>query len=336
MAAVTHEVTPEGDAILVVKNHNAPFAPCPSPSSTKSAAPGESANAIDNKNPSQEVRIRVSSAHLKLASPVFKKALSGEWKEAATLKDSGSVEIETSEWDVDALLLLMRIFHCQLSDLPKKLDIERLAKLLVLVDYYECQSLLGFITEKWPTCVYSFQDVRQGMIMFWVAWTIEHTTAFSHYASEIIHHADRPITSLGLPFPSKIIDELNKRREAILSHNLEIIRRQESDWNNLKFSCIPICKYVCVGTLKDFIAENKIFTADAPYEGFSLRGLRDTLKDLKAPKWREWVDERQDPCTLRRIHECKNSQFTDLHAKLFHPVLDKVVLELSEFKTHSD
>jgi hypothetical protein len=205
MAAVTHEVTPEGNAILVVKNPNAPFAPCPSPSYTKFAAPGESANAIDNKNPSQEVRIRVSSAHLKLASPVFKKALSGEWKEAATLKDSGSVEIETSEWDVDALLLLMRIFHCQLSDLPKKLDIERLAKLLVLVDYYECDDLLGFIGERWHTPLYTFQNIRVTTIRFWVAWTLAHAEAFSHYSTMLVRHADGPIMSLGLPIPSTIV-----------------------------------------------------------------------------------------------------------------------------------
>jgi hypothetical protein len=205
MSTATHEIAPEGDIILVVENPNAPFAPCPPPASTQLSATTESANALDDAGPSPKVRIRVSSAHLKLTSPFFQRALSGNWKEARTLRESGSVEIETSDWDVEALLLLMRILHCKLSELPKGIDIERLAKLLVLVDYYECQSLLGFIGERWPSQQFSFEDIRVSMIRLWVAWALNNAAAFHHYSVILIRHAHGPITSLGLPIPGQVI-----------------------------------------------------------------------------------------------------------------------------------
>ncbi len=95
------------------------------------------------------MRILVSSAHLKLVSPYFDRALSGDWKEATSLRATGSTEIETSDWDTEALLLLLRIFHCRLSDLPKTITTELLAKLCTLVDYYECHSILDFVSERW-------------------------------------------------------------------------------------------------------------------------------------------------------------------------------------------
>ncbi|KAL4900451.1 hypothetical protein BDW74DRAFT_182784 [Aspergillus multicolor] len=46
-----------------------------------------------------EVRYQVSSAHLILASPVFKRALTGHWKESVEFKTKGSVELAANRWN---------------------------------------------------------------------------------------------------------------------------------------------------------------------------------------------------------------------------------------------
>lgn len=66
----------------------------------------------DSIPPKADVRIQVFAKHLMLASPVFKKALTGKWKEGSTFVGTGSVEITTEGWDVEAFLILLRILHC--------------------------------------------------------------------------------------------------------------------------------------------------------------------------------------------------------------------------------
>ncbi|KAL4747020.1 hypothetical protein BDW72DRAFT_209910 [Aspergillus terricola var. indicus] len=58
-------------------------------------------------------RIQVSAKHLILASSVFKKILTGGWKESITYLQKGSVEITADSCDPEALLIMLRILHCQ-------------------------------------------------------------------------------------------------------------------------------------------------------------------------------------------------------------------------------
>lgn len=80
-------------------------------------------------------RIQVSAKHLALASSVFKKILTGGWKESITYLQKGSVEITAGSWDIEALLIILRIIHCQSYGVPRKLTLEMLAKVAVLADY---------------------------------------------------------------------------------------------------------------------------------------------------------------------------------------------------------
>lgn len=147
------------------------------------------------------------------------------------LRETGSVEIETRHWGVEALLLLLRIFHCQLSDLPKTITLELLANLCTLIDYYECHSILGFVSERWYQSQYMVTslgntslvplmsngtsevtliqlerliDQRQMMLFLWVTWVFNKPNAFLACSSFLISTIDGPLTSLGLPLPSTI------------------------------------------------------------------------------------------------------------------------------------
>jgi hypothetical protein len=88
-----------------------------------------------------------SAAHLKVASKTFDRALSGDWTESR--KHDGLHHIVVEEWDEDALLVLLNIFHTRYNEVPRTVDIETLAKLATLIDYYQCGEATSICTEKW-------------------------------------------------------------------------------------------------------------------------------------------------------------------------------------------
>lgn len=71
----------------------------------------------------------VSSAHLKLASPVFKAMLqSNRFMEGQTLKTTGKVEIALPDDDAESVELLMNIVHNRSKRIPRQINVESLSQ----------------------------------------------------------------------------------------------------------------------------------------------------------------------------------------------------------------
>jgi len=125
------------DAIITLNNPNAPFAAweesdgSTTTNQTKTDVQSESA-AQDGPAP---VVFRVSSQYLIQASPVFKAAFTGGWKEGS--KKGGCNEINAEDWDVEAMSLILNIIHARTKSLPEITSLEILCKFVVLVDYYK-------------------------------------------------------------------------------------------------------------------------------------------------------------------------------------------------------
>lgn len=91
----------------------------------------------------------VSSRHLSLASPVFKHMLSGGWKEGTRDEADQFYHLSAADWDPEAFLILMYIFHTRNRDVPRTIDLEMLAKMAVLIDYYECSEAVEVFSGTW-------------------------------------------------------------------------------------------------------------------------------------------------------------------------------------------
>lgn len=118
-------------------------------------------------------RIQVSAKHLILASPVLKKILTGGWKESVTFLKERSVEITAEGWDIEALLILLRAIHGQHYDIPRKLTLEMLTKIAVLVDYYDCKESVFIWTTIWiKNLDEKIPDTysRDLILWLWVSW----------------------------------------------------------------------------------------------------------------------------------------------------------------------
>lgn len=92
------------------------------------------------KSEDDEIRYLVSSRHLMLASPWFRRTLTREgFIEALKDPSDGRYHIEAQDWDEEALLILLNIFHVRTRQVPATVSLEMLAKIAVLVDYYELE-----------------------------------------------------------------------------------------------------------------------------------------------------------------------------------------------------
>lgn len=147
-----------------------------------------------------------------LASPVFKKLLSGGWKENVTFLQKGSVEITAEGWDTEALLIMLRAMHCQHHSIPRTVTLEMLAKVAVLVDYYKCKEAVGIFTDIWITALkgtipnaYS----RELILWLWISCFSGLSAEFRKITSTAMSRSNGLIDSLGLPIPDKIIGKAN-------------------------------------------------------------------------------------------------------------------------------
>ncbi|KAL1612057.1 hypothetical protein SLS60_000280 [Paraconiothyrium brasiliense] len=88
-----------------------------------------------------EIHYCVSSRHLMLASDWFRRTLTREeFVEASKDPSDERYHISASDWDEEALLILLNIFHVRTRRIPATVSLEMLAKIAVLVDYYELEN----------------------------------------------------------------------------------------------------------------------------------------------------------------------------------------------------
>lgn len=157
--------------------------------------------------------IQVSAKHLIFASPVFKRILTGGWKESISYLQKGSVEITADSWDIEAFLVVLHAIHGKYKDIPRKLTIEMLAKVAVIADYYECKESLYLITGIWlnnleegiPT-TYS----RDLILWLWVSWFFQFPSQFKESTSTVISCSENVINGWELPISDKVIGKVKQ------------------------------------------------------------------------------------------------------------------------------
>lgn len=156
-----------------------------------------------------EVRLRVSSRHLILASPYFNRMLKGPWKESSI--NSGSpYTVSASDWDVEALLILMNIIHGQVRKVPRSLSLEMIAKVAVIVDYYQCVEVVEIFAERWlmklpvPSKRMYYRDL---VLRLFVSWMFSEDEVFESLTGRALYSSRGPLNPLDLPIPQAILGE---------------------------------------------------------------------------------------------------------------------------------
>jgi hypothetical protein len=155
-----------------------------------------------------EIYYHVSSRHLRLASPRFDSMLTkGKWTEGVPNENDGRYHISAEDWDVEALLLLLNVLHHRNRQVPRILSLEMLAKIAVLIDYYDCAEAVELCTERWTEHIRKASPIpsvvcRDLMLWMCISWVLRMPDEFTQTTAIALRQIDRGLLTLGLPITS--------------------------------------------------------------------------------------------------------------------------------------
>ncbi|KAK2774577.1 hypothetical protein CKAH01_13152 [Colletotrichum kahawae] len=248
-----------------------------------------------------------------LASPVFKKKLSGPWKESLNDPNSNMRHVETTDWDAHALLILLAILHGRTYQVPQNLDLEMLARIATLVDYYDCREAVQTYGDIWTGHLEEslFQKCNRELVLcIFVSWVFSNETIFNQTTRTATFDAKDPIPTLELPIPQRIIgctnigsDEIESRRRVGMA--AICIQLQEIVFSLRKGSmgCDFVCSSMLLGALTKQMHDCNLLdlSPGSTCLGYGMAATAATLRAFRSP---EWYTSRS-----RHMHAC---QLTDM------------------------
>ncbi|KAI5460228.1 hypothetical protein BGZ63DRAFT_359733 [Mariannaea sp. PMI_226] len=246
------------------------------------------------------IRMRVSSAHLMLASPVFLKMLSGPWKEGAL--STFPREIYTSEWDAKALSLLLDIIHGHHWDVPRSLDLETLAKLAVIIDYYQCHEIIGIFVDKWLVEMEKDLPVHHGkasVLWLCVSWVFSRQDIFNAMAELALRHQDGPIAPTGLPI-AFLLAQIEQRRQELITIFVSELDGLRVSLSNDGIGCTFECSCMLLGALMKEM--QNVAHLRPPFYGNSITSVMKSIGRIPSPRWYKFHANLHNPST--REHSC--------------------------------
>ncbi|KAJ5529060.1 hypothetical protein N7527_002453 [Penicillium freii] len=278
------------------------------------------------------VRIQVSAKHLTFASSVFKKILTGGWKESITYLQKGSVEITAESWDTEAFLILLRAIHGQYYYIPRKLTLEMLAKVAMIADYYECKTALYIMKDIWIDNLKEKipRTVSRDLILWlWIAWFFQLHSQFKISTLIAMSRSDDWVVSFGLPIPANVIDSINKCRENAI-HNLVITLHEiRGTFLDGTRGCCLECRSFMYGSLSMQMQSSNLLSPKpkVPFLNLNYNDLVQTVLAFKSPRW-YGSNTSYSSYRSSSFHDCPDASFTSLFAILKDPLEG---LELQDF-----
>ncbi|KAF2728672.1 hypothetical protein EJ04DRAFT_503744 [Polyplosphaeria fusca] len=300
MATTVHEVVPDPDTVIILNNPTTLFAVWKhhvADSKTKEEDEGdEDGPTLIDVSDSEcgSIHYHVSSRHLALASPWFNRAMSGDsWKESDR-DEEGRFHIETSGWDADALLLLLNVLHLKNSQVPDTVDLEMLAKIAVLMDYYECSEALQLCTKMWVQALGEASKVpnvmgRELIIWLFVAWTFGMHDQFQSACDTAIKEGFGELDTLELPIPAAVT-AVNDTRVKLISEISDGLFALFNKFQSAEYVCLLSnksfeCGCILLGALTRGLDAIGVLNTDAPFDGISVSGLCDSARAMRSPVW---------------------------------------------------
>lgn len=179
------------------------------PSTATAEEPNVEAPTEETKVMHTLIHYHVSSSQLKLSSREFDKMLSARnWREGTPDTDDGLLHIFAEDWDEDALLILLNVIHLRNRKVPRSISLETLAKIALLVDYYDCLEAVELPAEIWIRGLKNSTPIpskhcRDLMLWMCIAWALKLPEEFAQTTAIAIKQSQQEeLSTLGLPIIS--------------------------------------------------------------------------------------------------------------------------------------
>ncbi|KAF4949257.1 hypothetical protein FGADI_9028 [Fusarium gaditjirri] len=244
--------------------------------------------ASDEKGHSVEIRFRVSSAHLILASPVFKAMLDGPFSEGIRNKHN-LFELKAFEWNAEALVAILDIIHGHHKSLPKTVKLDLLIEIARICDYYQCEEIVEVFAELWISALWEDEPYEDEANMNWmfIAWVFQRRSKFNYMVSRALGHRKIPMHT-DLPLPSTIMEKVETQRLKLINDVLNnLYGLLESLWVT-NDGCEPQCASMLLGSLMKQMREAGLEIPKPkglPSTTRSFKELRSFVSELETPSW---------------------------------------------------
>ncbi|EKJ74412.1 hypothetical protein FPSE_05419 [Fusarium pseudograminearum CS3096] len=281
MASVVYNIDPNGDLVVVLKDPNTYWV-VPEVSVRENPVGSQAGHLLrdttdvdtpkmpsglgDSVEAPTEVRFRVSSRHLTLASVVFDKMLNGPWKESASVSTRSSPkdgyttapeddvqdskdmdepgppvdpstpspplirEVSAEGWNAQALLTVLKVIHGQCSGISRDVSLTFIAQVAIIVNYYQCAESVSFATELLYYPKYKKPEVYNKKAIMWlfIAWSFSWPAVFQDTAHQVLQRGQglSYVTTHDLDVDG-ILEQLDKKRKS----TLDLLRQGLEDIN---------------------------------------------------------------------------------------------------------
>lgn len=174
------------------------------------ASPGSSSITLSEEMPvpspadEEGTHYHVSSRHLILASKHFRRMMSNEkWMEGIRQED-GLFYMRPDGWDASVFLILLNVLHLRNRSVPRVIDLETMAKVAVLADFYKCEEAVEICATMWIEDLKTKQPIptsycRDLMLWMCVARVFGLSREFKQTTAIALFHSKESICTLGLP-----------------------------------------------------------------------------------------------------------------------------------------
>ncbi|KAK1636321.1 hypothetical protein BDP81DRAFT_489675 [Colletotrichum phormii] len=273
------------------------------------------AAAPDNE-PSQEsyeepvVKYLVSSKHLALASRYFSTKLSGPWIEASFKHADGCFHMDATDWDPEVLLILMQVIHGKMRSVPRQIDLGTLAKMAVLVDYYDCHEVIELYSFIWIEPLRKNLPVdycRELVLWLFISHVFQQNDTFQQMTQLAVMKTACPIKTMGLPIASIVIDQVEWRRQDAIEIIFGALQKILDALRSGTAGCNFECSSILLGALTKEMDRHRLLDPKPalPYTGYSIENTEKIVRAFRSPQWStDFLHGKRHSCTLPSMIDC--------------------------------
>ncbi|KAF2017796.1 hypothetical protein BU24DRAFT_449394, partial [Aaosphaeria arxii CBS 175.79] len=271
-----------------------------------------------------EVQYFVSSRHLMLVSPWFRRRFTSDtFSESKPSALDGRYHYSASDWDEEALLILLNIIHLRTRKVPASISLEMFAKIAVIADYYELEDeqALDRNVKDWTANIWAnsyFPKIYCRDLVLWICISrifclreqFEQATAVAIKASW------GWIQDLGLPIHEGITSEIDRARCQAIEQVIAKLHQLAERYSDIGYSCpkfkhhSPQCGACLYGTLMKYMKRWGYLTPrpEAPFVGMRFYNVCNKIRRIQNPQW--WHTSRQahhhySSSEAFMLHPCK-------------------------------
>ncbi|ELQ37649.1 hypothetical protein OOU_Y34scaffold00588g7 [Pyricularia oryzae Y34] len=197
---------------------------------------------------------------------------------------TGSSRSEVRE---EALAILMRILHGKNQHVPKAVNLELLAKIAVLVDYYNCPDAAGLAAEIWIPKLTPPTQVSKDLV-FWllVSWVFGRDEIFRAMIRIAIRESQGPLQTYNLPIPENITDRIDRLRREFIGDIVSSMNDLSLELKHGKAGCSYECSSMLLGALlKEMHTKGLELQSGSPLRGLSFASTMATALQIQSPSW---------------------------------------------------